>query len=105
MLTAGWLPGAVVYGMPIGAPSQRPLPKSAFSPVPLPTLLIQASERAWTGSVSIRVFQTLSAGKIWQPPIVGGAAAGALAGASPERSGARRRRPGPRQSGGEPGDT
>ena len=67
MSTGGWLPGAVVYGMPIGAPFQRPLPKSAFSPVVAPTLLIQASDRAWTGSVSIRVFQTLSAGNVPQP--------------------------------------
>ena len=40
MSTAGWLPGAVVYGMPIGAPFQSPLPKSAFSPVSRPMLPI-----------------------------------------------------------------
>ncbi|HZO29946.1 MAG TPA: hypothetical protein VFH48_28585 [Chloroflexota bacterium] len=40
MVTGGWPPGAVVYGMPIGAPFQSPLPKSAFSPVSRPMLPI-----------------------------------------------------------------
>ena len=37
---------AVVNGIPIGAPIQSPLPKSAFNPVLLPMLLVQAPESA-----------------------------------------------------------
>ena len=52
-----------MIGMPIGPPSQRPEPKSAwrFRPAPIdPTI---ADELPATGSASTRLFQTLEAGK------------------------------------------
>src|SRR5919197_40362 len=53
--------------MPIGPPSQVPLPKSACRPAPRPMLVIQAAERGWTGSRETGACQTLSAGNSWQP--------------------------------------
>src|ERR671930_2395969 len=53
--------------MPIGPPSQVPLPKSACRPAPRPMLVIQAAERGWTGSRETGACQTLSAGNSGQP--------------------------------------
>src|SRR5574337_1032114 len=48
--------------MPIGAPCQRPEPKSACSPMPAPMLAINASEFGSTGRPEISPFHGLSAG-------------------------------------------
>src|ERR687893_3112982 len=53
--------------MPIGAPSQRPEPKSACIVSLAPIERTIASERGCTGSRSTRRFQWLSAGKTGQP--------------------------------------
>ena len=53
-------------GMPIGAPSQSPEPKSGWSPVESPIDAISCAEFAATGSVSTRWFHALLAGKIVQ---------------------------------------
>jgi hypothetical protein len=49
--------------MPIGPPSQRPDPKSGWSPVERPIDAMIRSESAATGSVSTRWFHALLAGK------------------------------------------
>src|SRR5581483_7621320 len=61
--------------MPIGAPFQSPEPKSACTVAAAPIALTYVAEFGSSGSVSTGVFQTLSAGRIWQPPTLGGAAA------------------------------
>src|SRR5438067_538852 len=61
--------------MPIFEPSQRPEPKSAWTPVSTPIEAMIVAEFAATGRVSTRWFQTLLAGKTGQPPSVGDGAA------------------------------
>src|SRR6516225_4931711 len=56
-------------GMPIGPPSQRPAPKSAWKPVLAPIVVTIELEFESTGIVSIGVFQVLLAGSTEQPPI------------------------------------
>src|SRR5918997_1774349 len=53
--------------MPIGAPSQRPEPKSACTLSPAPIERTIASELGCTGRRSTRRFQWLSAGKTGHP--------------------------------------
>src|SRR5438477_6063817 len=62
--------------MPIGAPSYRPEPKSAWSPPAAPIAAITAAESPATGSLSAGRFHTLPAGKIGQPGAVGRGCAG-----------------------------
>ena len=57
--------------MPIREPSQSPEPKSAWTGESSPIERIIVAESGATGSRSTRWFQTLEAGKTWQPPIVG----------------------------------
>src|ERR1044071_5248165 len=57
--------------MPIFEPSQRPEPKSAWTPTSVPIDAITCAEFAATGSVSTRWFHAFVAGKSGQPPIVG----------------------------------
>ncbi len=52
-----------MIGMPIGPPSQRPDPKSAWTLSPAPIDPTIAEEFLATGSASTRLFQTLEAGK------------------------------------------
>src|SRR5437763_7913237 len=59
--------------MPIGSAFQYPDPKSIFSPVPRPRLLMYSSDRLCTGRASTRTFQTLFAGRLGQPAMDGGA--------------------------------
>lgn len=57
-------------GMPIGRPSQRPEPKSAWTFPPAPIDPTIADEFPATGRRSTRLFQTLEAGKTvhWGAP-------------------------------------
>src|SRR5436305_14680319 len=64
-----------VIGIPIGAPSQRPEPKSAWRPVEVPIEAMIAAESAATGSRSTRRFHGFEAGKAGQPASFGGAGA------------------------------
>ena len=68
-----------VIGMPIGPPSQRPEPKSAWTWRFAPMALTIRFELLRMGNLSTRLFQTLSAGKIAQSgaPGSGSAEAGA----------------------------
>ena len=61
--------------MPIGPPSQRPDPKSAFSAPSTPIERTIAAESGATGSVSTRWFVDQQDGKSGQPAMVAAAAA------------------------------
>src|SRR2546426_1420329 len=60
--------------MPVGLPSQRPEPKSAWTGASRPIERIIAAEFGATGSLSTRWFQGFAAGKTGQPAISGGPA-------------------------------
>ncbi len=60
--TRGWLPGTVVYGMPIGPPFHVPEPKSAFRPAVEPMLATQVDDCGSTGSDETSACQNESAG-------------------------------------------
>src|SRR5579872_3236340 len=57
-------------GIPIGAPNQRPDPKSAWLGLAGPMEFTYAADIGCTGSVSMRAFQTLLAGNTGQLPSV-----------------------------------
>src|SRR6266540_2601212 len=61
-----WRRPTTVIGIPIGAPSQRPEPKSACRPVPAPIEEMISAELPATGSVSTRWFQGFVFGKTGQ---------------------------------------
>ena len=56
-----------VIGIPIGAPSQSPEPKSGWRPVPAPIDPMIAAESGATGRRSTRRFHGFEAGKTGQP--------------------------------------
>src|SRR5436190_14292947 len=63
------VPGTVMKGMPIGPPFHVPDPKSAWTRVFAPIVLIMDDEFESTGSVSTGVFQMLSAGSTGHEPM------------------------------------
>ncbi len=63
--------GAIVIGIPIGPPSQRPEPKSGWRWPEGPTDATICCELTATGSLSTRRFQALSAGNTGHPATVG----------------------------------
>src|SRR2546430_9888516 len=65
-------------GIPIGPPSHRPAPKSAFTRPPAPMPAMYAALRACTGNRVTSACQMLLVGRLGQPcsPGPGGAAAG-----------------------------
>src|SRR3990172_8864635 len=64
--TRGVRAETTVIGIPIGPPSQSPEPKSAWRCLSEPIEATIAAEPGATGSVSMRRFQKLSAGKTGQ---------------------------------------
>ena len=64
--TFGWVPGTVVKGMPIGAPSHKPEPKSAFRPAVGPIRDTYVADCERTGSCETSACQNESAGVIGQ---------------------------------------
>ena len=64
--TFGWFPGTVVYGIPIGPPSQRPEPKSALSPAVAPMRGIHVPDCGCTGKLETSACQNALAGVIGQ---------------------------------------
>src|SRR5262245_24494528 len=61
--TFGWLPDTVVIGIPIGAPSHVPEPKSACTGALRPMLDTYVDDFANTGRCETSACHTLSAGR------------------------------------------
>src|SRR5262249_50211640 len=66
-----------MYGMPIGPPSHRPDPKSAFNPAELPMLAMYVDDLASTGRCDTSAYQQVSPGNIGQSGASGSAESGA----------------------------